>query len=470
MNSLLVPEWPVLVVDDELDALESAERTLVSGGISHILQCQDARKVKDVLAIQQVTVILLDLSMPYVSGEELLPQLVEDFPEVPVIIVTGANEIETAVRCMRTGAFDYMVKPVEKNRLLSGVRRAIEIRELRRENETMRERLLSDVVKCPEAFASIITRNKAMHALFRYCESIAKSHWPVLLTGETGVGKELLARAIHTLSGRPGDFVAINAAGLDDNMISDALFGHVRGAFTGADQVRRGLIEKAAGGTLFLDEIGDFTPASQVKLLRVLQEREYYPVGSDIAKRTDARIVCATNRDLDALQVAGQFRKDLYHRLHTHLVRIPPLRERLDDIPLLVHHFLERASAELHKKAPTPPKELYTLLGSYSFPGNIRELEGMVLDAVANHESHVLSMAVFRERIAPPSVPGSEPPSEFREANPFACLDQLPTMKGSTSLLIEDAMRRASGNQTIAARLLGISRTALNKRVNRDVD
>ena len=470
MNSLLVPEWPVLVVDDELDALESAERTLVSGGISHILQCQDARKVKDVLAIQQVTVILLDLSMPYVSGEELLPQLVEDFPEVPVIIVTGANEIETAVRCMRTGAFDYMVKPVEKNRLLSGVRRAIEIRELRRENETMRERLLSDVVKCPEAFASIITLNKAVHALFRYCESIAKSHWPVLLTGETGVGKELLARAIHTLSGRPGDFVAINAAGLDDNMISDALFGHVRGAFTGADQVRRGLIEKAAGGTLFLDEIGDFTPASQVKLLRVLQEREYYPVGSDIAKRTDARIVCATNRDLDALQVAGQFRKDLYHRLHTHLVRIPPLRERLDDIPLLVHHFLERASAELHKKAPTPPKELYTLLGSYSFPGNIRELEGMVLDAVANHESHVLSMAVFRERIAPPSVPGSEPPSEFREANPFACLDQLPTMKGSTSLLIEDAMRRASGNQTIAARLLGISRTALNKRVNRDVD
>jgi DNA-binding NtrC family response regulator len=464
MMSIVSPEWPVLLVDDEVHALQSTERVLVSAGINNILPCQDPRKVAGILSDREISVILLDLSMPHVSGEELLPSIVSDYPEVPVIIVSGVNDVEKAVLCMKAGAFDYMVKPVEINRLLSGVGRAIELRELRRENEVLRERILSDVVKHPEAFSEIVTNNGAMYAIFRYTESIASSLWPVLVTGETGVGKELLARATHVLSGRRGDFVAVNVAGLDDNVFSDTLFGHVRGAYTGADTARRGLIEQAASGTLFLDEIGELSQASQVKLLRVLQEREYYPLGSDVAKRTDARITVATNRDLDAL-APGNFRKDLYHRLKTHHIHIPPLRKRLDDVPLLVNHFLEKAAAALNKKKPSPPKELYPLLAAYSFPGNVRELEGMVFDAVANHESHMLSMALFEARITRDSKAGVAPSAEANDASPYALFDRLPAIKESVSLLIAEAMRRAEGNQTIAARLLGISRTALNKRL-----
>ena len=465
----MTPELPLLLVDDEAHALQSTERILVSAGITHILTCQDPRKVAEILARQEICLVLLDLSMPHMSGEQVLTEVLSAYPEVPAIILTGANEVETAVRCMRGGALDYMVKPVERSRLLSGVQRAIELRDLRRENEVLRERMLAGAEKCPEAFSDIVTNNAAMHTLFRYCEGVAKSQWPVLVTGETGVGKELLARAIHTLSERKGPFVAVNAAGLDDNVFSDTLFGHVRGAYTGANDPRKGLIEKAAGGTLFLDEIGDLNNASQVKLLRVLQEREYYPLGSDIAKRTDTRVLCATNVDLGELQVSGKFRKDLYHRLKTHHVCIPPLRRRLDDLPLLVDHFLEKAAASLGKKKPSLPKELYSLLATHPFPGNVRELESMVFDAVAHHESRMMSMGVFETRILQDESL-REPSTDRAATTHYALFDRLPSLKESAAMLIAEAMRRAEGNQSIAARLLGISRTALNKRLNHEED
>ena len=469
MSHIVTPDLPLLLVDDEAHALQSTERILVSSGITNVLSCQDPRKVAAILAEREICLVLLDLSMPHMSGEQLLTEVLSAYPEVPAIVLTGANEVETAVRCMRGGAIDYMVKPVEKSRLLSGVRRAIELRDLRRENEILRERMLADVEKCPEAFSEIVTNNAAMHSIFRYCEGIAKSQWPVLVTGETGVGKELLARAIHTLSDRKGPFVAVNAAGLDDNVFSDSLFGHVRGAYTGAEQPRKGLIEQATGGTLFLDEIGDLANASQVKLLRVLQEREYYPLGSDVAKRTDARVVCATNVDLGVLQTSGKFRKDLYHRLKTHHVCIPPLRKRLDDIPLLVDHFLEKAATMLGKKKPSPPKELYALLATHAFPGNVRELESMVSDAVSHHTARMMSMAVFEAHISQEDMP-REPVTEGGEGSSYAFFDRLPSLRESTNMLIAEAMRRAEGNQSIAARLLGISRTALNKRLNHGED
>jgi DNA-binding NtrC family response regulator len=470
MNSIATPEWPVLIVDDEPNALRSTERILVSSGFNNILSCSDPREVAGILEKTEISIILLDLSMPHITGDDLLPEIVAARPEVPVIIVTGANEVDTAVHCMRAGAFDYMVKPVEKSRMLSGVHRAIELRELRHENEDIRDRMLSGVVRRPEAFEGIITNNEGMYALFRYCESVAGSQWPVLITGETGVGKELLALAVHRLSDRTGDFVAVNAAGLDDGVFSDTLFGHIRGAYTGADETRKGLIEQAAAGTLFLDEIGDLTSASQVKLLRVIQEHEYYPMGSDIAKRTNARIVFATNRNLNALQAEGTFRKDLYHRLKTHHVHIPPLRKRLDDLPLLVDHFLDKASTALDKKRPSHPKELYALLATYSFPGNIRELEGMVFDAVANHGSRMLSMESFAERISQSQTESENAPAPTDGTSLYALFDRLPTLKESAAMLIEEAMRRAEGNQTLAARLLGISRTGLNKRLHQEAD
>jgi DNA-binding NtrC family response regulator len=414
-----------------------------------------------------VEAILLDLKMPYISGDELLPTIVADFPDVPVIVITGADDVETAVNCMKSGAFDYMVKPVEKNRLLTGVKRAIEIRDLQRENRLLKAQVLSPELMNPDVFAEIITNSSTMKSIFRYIEAISTSPQPVLITGETGTGKELIAKAIHALHHPDGEFVAVNVAGLDDNVFTDTLFGHKKGAFTGADQARAGLIEKASEGTLFLDEIGDLSVASQVKLLRLLQENEYLPLGSDLTKRSNARVVVATNVDLESQLESGKFRKDLYYRLRTHHIHIPPLRDRKEDLPLLLNHFLDQCSNSLDKKKPTPPKELLILLQNYSFPGNIRELHSMIFDAVSSHTSGILSLETFKLLVSPEqqkNIKGSE--EDLSSSSPIVTFhDQLPTLREIDDLLVMEAMQRAENNQSIAAMTLGISRQALNKRL-----
>ncbi len=321
-----------------------------------------------------------------------------------------------------------------------------------------------------EAFSEIITNNREMYSVFQYIESIAHSTQPILITGETGVGKELIARCIHRVSSVRGKWVVINVSGLDDNMFSDTLFGHVRGAFTGADKARRGMIEEAAGGTLFLDEIGDLSQVSQVKLLRLLQEREYMPLGQDTPKYTDVHIIAATNVDLWLFQRKGLFRKDLNYRLRTHHVHVPPLRDRPDDLPMLVDYFLDEASNILNKKKPTPPKQLYTLLQSYSFPGNIRELRAMIFDAVSRHKSKVLSLDVFRghiERTQAGQTVELVNEAKIDEEAPFRAFKNLPTIKEASRMLVNEAMYRSHGNQSIAAKMLGISQPALSKRLKK---
>jgi DNA-binding NtrC family response regulator len=472
------PQAPVLIVDDEEQALVAADLTLRSEGITNIVTCRDSRLVAGKLAEGEWSAVLLDLSMPHRTGLELLPRIVQEHPEVPVIVVTANAELDTAVQCMREGAFDYLLKPVEDARLVSAVRHALEMRQARGENERLARALQADSLEHPEAFAAIVTDSPSMHGVFRYVEAIAATPLPVLVTGETGVGKELIARAIHSLSGRMGAFVPVNVAGLDDTLFSDALFGHKRGGFTGADRDRSGLIEQAAGGTLFLDEIGDLAAASQVKLLRLLQEGRYYPIGSDLQKASDARVVVATNRDLAAMQEKGEFRRDLYYRLRSHHVHLPPLRRRKEDLPLLLDHFLGKAALLLGRSRPTPPKELVGLLDAYAFPGNVRELEGMIYDAVSRHRSGVLSLESFREKIGPEAVaafgggagpkagPGG-PAADDGRPLPIAFGEALPTLPDAERLLIDEALRRAGGNQTTAAKLLGLSRRALNNRLRR---
>lgn len=319
----------------------------------------------------------------------------------------------------------------------------------------------------PEAFSEIITNSPTLRSIFQYIEAISSSPQPVLITGETGVGKELVAKAIHQLSQRKGTFVPVNVAGVDDNVFADTLFGHRKGAFTGADQARSGLVEQASGGTLFLDEIGDLSPASQVKLLRLLQDGEYFPLGSDVGKRSDARVVVATNQDIQALQESGKFRKDLYYRLCAHPIHIVPLRERREDLPVLVDHFLRKASETLCKKKPTPPGELLTLLSTYHFPGNVRELQSMILDAVSSHKSGKLSMDVFKSYIRQKQPLLDMDSKELLQGENIRASfsEQLPTLKQTEQLLVSGAMKRASGNQAIAAQMLGITRQALNKRL-----
>lgn len=466
MNTSLYPHFGILLIDDEPAWLRSLSLTLErSAGITNIITCPDSRQVAELLERHEIGLVLLDLTMPHLSGEALLQLIAEQHPGIAVIIISGMNQIESAVTCIKLGAFDYFVKTVEEDRLVSGVLRAIRLLELERRNREISSRMLSGELRNPQAFAGIISTDRSMHAIFNYIEAVAPSSEPLLITGESGVGKELIARAAHTLSGCSGRLVAVNVAGLDDTVFADTLFGHLRGAFTGADQARRGMIEEATDGTLFLDEIGDLSIASQVKLLRLLQEGEYFPLGSDRPKRLKARIIVATHQDLARKQSAGSFRRDLYYRLCTHLVHIPPLRERIGDLVPLLDHFLDEAARSLGKKRPTPPRELTQLLATYSFPGNIRELKAMVYNAVSTHRDRILSMESFLKTIGQPDRNDTRDDAHDPERNLYSTLQRLPTFGEAAELLVQEAMTRANGNQTIAARLLGISQPALSKRL-----
>jgi DNA-binding NtrC family response regulator len=469
MKEPLNPTAPLLLVDDEDSWLNSLSFMLeFSAGFNNIILCQDSREVMGILSRQPVAMILLDLTMPHLSGEDVLAGVVQEYPEIPVVILSGMNQLATAVQCMRQGAADYFVKTVEKERLIAGIRRILSIQGLQQENRKLRDGFLQDRLENPEAFSGIVTRCRRMFSLFQYIEAVACSSEPILITGESGVGKELFARAAHDIDPRQKGWVALNVAGLDDNVFSDALFGHVRGAFTGADKSRPGMIEKAAGGVLFLDEIGDLSLASQVKLLRFLQEGEYLPLGSDTPKRTNVRIIVATNHDLDSMQARSAFRKDLYYRLCSHRIHVPPLRERKEDIPLLLDYFLEEAARIMDKRKPTPPEELPVLLSTYHFPGNVRELRAMIYNAVSMHRGGKLSMAPFKaavRREPPQSHKASSSCAPRPDESPFSSLAVLPTLSQASEILVEEVLRRSRGNQTIAAGLLGISRQALSKRL-----
>jgi DNA-binding NtrC family response regulator len=461
---------PVLIVDDEIESVNSIQLLLQSSGLRNTEGCIDGRQVPDLLAQREFGVILLDLTMPGVSGETLLEEITTNYPYIPVIIITASDKAEIAVRCIRAGAFDYLVKPVTKNYLISAVSRAIELRELRKEYDSFRQKVIADRLEFAESFSEIITNNSKILSLFRYIETIAVTNRPVLISGETGVGKELFAKAIHNASGLKGPFVAVNVAGLDDNVFSDTLFGHTRGAFTGAEKERLGLVEKAADGTLFLDEIGDLDQASQVKLLRFLQEREYFPLGADLPKATNARVLVATNRDLHSLQKEGKFRNDLYYRLQTHSIDIPPLRGHLDDLPLLVEHFLKQASKSLGRKKNGVPRQIYTLLANYSFPGNVRELESMIFDAVSANTAKMLSLKLIETHISKHQSPTGTLVQEGATVNtnlPFALFQTLPLYKEAPALLIQEALKRTEGNKSAAARLLGMSLSGLKKAIQR---
>lgn len=460
------PLKTVLLVDDEPNILSTAMFCLQSSGLSNVLTLSDSRDVMPVLACEPVAVIVLDLNMPHLTGLELLPKLNQNHPQIPVILVTANDDIDTVVDCMKSGAFDYLVKPVSSNRLITSVKRAMELTDITSELTSLKNCLFTDELNCPEIFAPIVTGNSKMRTIFQYTEVIAGTRQPILITGETGTGKELMARAIHQLSGRKGELVALNVAGLDDIMFSDTLFGHKKGAFTGAEQAREGLIARAGGGTLFLDEIGDLSESSQIKLLRLLQEQEYYPVGSDVVKKSDARIIMATNRNLQDLIAEGKFRKDLYFRLCAHQIELPPLRERPDDIPLLLAHFLAAAAHEFNKQKPAPPQELVPLLQLYSFPGNVRELEALVFDAVAQHINGTLSMDRFKKFIHAGQAAETAVSPLLTEGHSFSALfGHFPSIREVEERMIAEAMELAKGNQSMAASLLGMTRQTLNSRL-----
>lgn len=469
MSNNLYPDFGILLVDDEDSFLRSLTMTLKRrGGINHLFQCNDSRNVLAMLEQHPIKLVLLDLNMPNVMGMSLLEQILESHPHVRVIIISGLNQIEIAMQCIRLGALDYFVKTTDENHLIEGIKRTIRSIEVHSENDKLRSRFLNDTLEHPEVFENILTQDKTMRSIFQYLEAIAASNQPIMINGESGVGKELIAQAIHKLSHKSGPIISVNVAGLDDNMFADTLFGHSRGAFSGAEKARAGMIEQANGGTLFLDEIGDLSLMSQVKLLRLLQEGEYYPLGSDHPKRLNARVVVATHQDLTQKQEAGEFRKDLYYRLQTHQVSIPPLRQRKGDIAILLDLFLEEAASELQKAKPTIPKELPVLLANYAFPGNVRELRALAFKAMGLHRSKMLSMDSFKDLISPKDLsPGWTEDQTTQSCISFHPELSLPSLTEIGDLLIDEAMIRAKGNQSIASRLVGISQPALSKRIKK---
>ncbi len=463
----------ILVVDDDPEFNAYMTVVLRKNGY----QCATAlsgaealRKLQD----KAPDLILLDIMLKDYSGLELCQAIHanEANRNVPVIFVTGTDNEKIIYQCYESGGVDYIGKPIRNYELLAKVKvhlsigeYQLRISEIEHENTALKNQLLADNLQHPEAFADIVTTDPELHRIFKYIEVIAASSRSVLISGETGAGKELIAQALHRLSGRSGELVSVNISGLDDLLLSDTLFGHQRSAFTGADSQRSGLIEKAAGGTLFLDEIGDLRSDSQLKLLRLLQNEDYYPLGSDEPKLLRARVIAATNCDLEAKISEKKFREDLYYRLMTHHIRVPPLRERKNDIPLLLVHFMQKSVRSLGCKEPRVPTQLLSLLEQYHFPGNIRELEALVFDAVSRSENEILYIDGFREKLAASRLVknhGSEdkPTNKFT----FAGDRDSPTLKELNNRLIERTLENVNGNIAQAAQLLGISKQALYKR------
>ncbi len=442
------PDAPtVLVVDDEPSNLASLEKIFQRDGM-RVMTADNAKAALEIARTHRVQVVLTDLMMPGVSGIELLRALKQVSPDTEVVMMTAYGTVETAVQAMREGAYDFVEKPLKRMSIVKSVRKAAERQSLVVENRSLRQeiRLLTR--------REIVGSSPALRRVLEVATQAAPSSATVLVLGESGTGKELLARFIHEHSARSrAAFVAVNCSAIPETILEGELFGHERGAFTGAFARREGRFAKAAGGTLFLDEIGELSPSVQVKLLRVLQEGEYEPVGGDTV-RADVRIVAATNKDLRAEVTAGRFREDLFYRLNVIAITAPPLRARREDIPLLVDHFLGVYCAKNGRPRLEAPREVLQALLDYSWPGNVRELENVIERAV------VLCRA---DRIGPDDLPDQVRQAEGAEPSSIAFSVGTP-LDEVERRLIRETLRHARGDKSVAAQLLGIStRTVYRK-------
>jgi len=434
----------ILVVDDELSMREFISILLEREGYE-VLTAADAETAQQRLAASNIDLVISDVQMPGLNGLELLARIKETSPETAVLLITAFSTAEQAVEAMKLGAYDYLAKPFKVDEIKILVRNALEKRDLRIENRQLRERAC-----VAEGYAGIIGASQRMRELFELLRKLSDSQTTVLILGESGTGKELAARAIHEGSQRNGKpFVAVNCGAIPENLIESELFGHVKGAFTGAVGERPGLFEQAGGGTIFLDEIGELPLSMQSRLLRVIQEREVRRIGGNSTKKVDVRLLAASNRDL-ALQIKeGSFREDLYYRINVMQVMMPPLRERIEDIPLLVQHLIKKHSGS----TGIVTSEALKALMAYQFPGNVRELENII------ERSLVLNREKITIDTLPPQVRGAVKRFDLNALIdiPEEGIELEPAIENLEKQYLVKALEKSGGNKTRASELLGMS-------------
>jgi two-component system, NtrC family, response regulator len=444
----------VLLIDDDDSLRRVVEYNLREEGY-RVLTAADGATGLQAFQGETVDLVLTDVRMPEMDGLELLTRLKAMQPDLPVVMLTAHGTIDSAVEAMKLGASDYLRKPFNREQLKAAVRKTLEVAALTSENRYLRQ-----VVAERFSFASMIAGARVMRAVTDTAARVAQSDTTVLLEGESGTGKELLAKAIHFHSTRAkGPFVTINCGAIPEQLLESELFGHRRGSFTGAVADKRGKFEAADRGTIFLDEIGDLPTLLQVKILRVLQEREIDKVGETRPIRVDVRVIAATNRDLEKMIADGTFRDDLYYRLAVVSIRVPPLRERSDDIPLLVDHFLTKHAEKLGRERPTMEKAVYSAFNLYAWPGNIRELENVIERALVLDKDGMLGLDDLPERLRT---------REQRVANLRMELpDEGVSLEDVERELLLAALQKHNWNQTRAAAFLNITRSALLYRMQK---
>lgn len=450
------PRARLLVVDDEQSMREFLEIFLRREGYA-VSTASDVDMAIAHLENDEIDLVITDMQMPEKTGLDLILAARNVSPETLMIVVTAFGTTDSAISAMKEGAYDYLTKPFKVDELRIVIEKALEKKLLSNENHRLREELRSQ-----SRDRNIIGHSRAMQEVFDLIAQVAETKTNVLVAGESGTGKELVARAIHEQSDRASEnFVAINCGAIPENLLESELFGHVKGAFTGAVQSKEGLFETASGGTLFLDEIGELSQPLQVKLLRALQEKNIRRVGDTVDREIDVRIVSATNRRLEEEVAEGRFREDVYYRLNVIQLTLPPLRKRKEDIPLLAQHFIRRFSAELGKEVEGMDAEAFDQLSAYGFPGNVRELENLIERAVALARGPVIGPDLLPPTVK--SAPAQATAARVSEEG----VDLESLVADYERSLLEEALVQSGGVKKRAARLLGISFRSFRYRLEK---
>lgn len=441
----------ILIVDDEKVALKNLEHIMKKEGYE-VVGTQSGAHALKFLEEQPFDVVLTDLKMEKVDGLQVLKRCRDLYPDAEVIMITGYATLESAVQTMKHGAFYYVAKPFKLDEVRKVVKEAVEKVRLKKENRQLREHIDKF-----EGKAKIITEDANMQRLLNTARQIAPTDCNIIITGESGTGKELFARYIHACSQRAeGPFFAINCGAFTEELLSNELFGHEKGAYTGATTLKKGLIEMASGGTLFLDEITEMPPSMQVKLLRVIQEREVLRLGATEPVKVDVRFIAATNRDIQESIKSGNFRQDLYFRLNVVSLHIPPLSERKDDIPLLSYFFLKKYATLMKKDVTEISQDVLVLLMSYDFPGNVRELENIIERGVALANGNTIEVVHLPEDLKELSI------RIFRREE-----GKIPSLEEQEKAYIKWVLKEVGENKTLAARILGIDRVSLWRKLKK---